>query len=130
MFYKSRYIFNYKMTNVCLISFASLWFFGPYGKQLMLLSKKLQKKYNIFYLSLDIDLEKRKYTYKEVLKLETDHVSLNKSVIETVKNITFIGGVKKYDKGILISSINDIINHFNLVKKHTKRPLEIDVTLI
>ena len=53
------------MKNICLASIPAPWFFGPYAKQLYMLTEQFikvkQQDYTIYYLCLGFDMKKQIY---------------------------------------------------------------------
>ena len=73
------------MENICLISFAYPWFFGPYGKQLLYLIKEYKSKFNIYYLCLELENDNL---------LSSDSFvdpKISDDIRETIKDVKFFG---------------------------------------
>ena len=66
--------------KICLTSFAAPWFFGPYGQQLRILAEELyKKKYEIYFLVLDMDLPLDVYNYSTVRSFDKGKRNQKKS---------------------------------------------------
>lgn len=102
--------------NICFMAFAYPWFFGPYGNQILKLSKKfLEIGYEVSFLSLAEALPKKTYSYKELMNNDSDiKLKLDSETKITLSKITFLGGITKMSEEILISSINEVLEHFNI----------------
>jgi hypothetical protein len=100
--------------KICLTSFATPWFFGPYGQQLRILAEELYKlKHEIYFLVLDMELPLNIYSYSTLRNSDQDKNNVN--IDENIwKNIKFLGGVKKLNSKILSSNLKKIINSHNI----------------
>ena len=109
--------------KICLTSFAAPWFFGPYGQQLRILAEELyKKKYEIYFLVLDMDLPLDVYNYSTVRSFDKgkNNISINENIW---KNIKFLGGVKKLNNKILTSNLkncNFYTDEINQLKENIK----------
>lgn len=100
--------------HVVLTSYASPWFFGPYGQQLRMLGEILMKKgVDISYLLLGSELPKRIHTYAEVRgeDKDTNNVAIDESIWSKVN---FLGGVKHHEDVIFSNNLNDIFMTFSV----------------
>ena len=106
--------------RICLSSFASPFFFGPYGAQLYYLITKLiqEPKYELYYMLLVDGLDDRIYSSNEIVQKNLENENREKIPkyvnMDLVSNLKFIGGVHKMEPmgTILASNIN------KLLKKH------------
>lgn len=99
--------------KICLGSFASPWFFGPYGQQLKLLGNYLKENgYDIYYLCLGFELPKKIYSYQDMLSYEKGLVSnIDHDILNKFK---FLGGIKQINKFVLTSNINEVMDIFDI----------------
>lgn len=99
--------------KVCLTSFSSPWFFGPYGQQLKLLGDCFNSKdIEVYYLCLGFNLPKKIYNYQDMLKNETG--SVNSIDHKILSNFKFLGGIETVKNFVLVSNINDILKTFEI----------------
>ena len=98
------------------MSFAYPWFFGPYGNQILKLSKKfLESGYKVSFLSLADSLSMKTYLYTDLINNDKSiKLNLDSETKKILSQITFFGGITKINNSILISTINNIIDHFNI----------------
>ena len=108
--------------KVCLSSFASPWFFGPYGAQMYHLISKLieEDDIEIYYLLLVNCLEDRLYDFDEMFSINFENENKDKTPkyvnLELLKKVKYIGGIVKdgsYDT-ILSSTINYLLEKHNI----------------
>lgn len=108
--------------KVCLSSFASPWFFGPYGAQLYnLISKMVENdSIEIYYLLLANGLDDRIYSFDEMYAINFENENKEKKPeyinTEILKQIQYIGGVVKNPAHgtILSSSLNNLLEKHNI----------------
>lgn len=99
--------------KVCLTSFATPWFFGPYGQQLKLLGKFLyENDIEVYYLCLDFELPKKIYTYQEIIKKDKKTIDdIDDNILLKFK---FLGGIEPIKTSILVSNLNNIMETFEI----------------
>ena len=103
--------------RICFSSFASPFFFGPYGNQMYhLLTKFLNDdQYEMYYLLLINGLDDKMYTMEEVYNMELENELKEKMPsyvqLDLLKPLKFIGGIVKSPANgtILSSNINDLL---------------------
>jgi len=101
-----------------MTSFASPWFFGPYGQQLRILAEELLKKdYEVYYLILDTELSVGIHDYNKIRDLDT---SKNNVIIDEDiwHNVKFLGGIKQINYAstnyILSNNFNEIFDTYKI----------------
>lgn len=101
------------LMKVCLTSFSTPWFFGPYGQQLKLLGNFLcDKGVEVYYLCLEFNLPKKIYTYQEIIQNDTGQINhIDDNVLSKFK---FLGGIEPIKTFILISNLNNIMETFKI----------------
>ena len=103
--------------RICFSSFASPFFFGPYGNQMYhLLTKFLNDdQYEMYYLLLINGLDDKMYTMEEVYNMDLENELKEKMPsyvqLDSLKPLKFIGGIVKSPANgtILSSNINDLL---------------------
>ena len=90
-----------------MTSFASPWFFGPYGQQLRMLTEKLSEEVEVYYLYLNDKIPRGVISFDKVIKIdnEKNSVDIDKEFWRKVK---FLGGITLIDGSILVSNLNEI----------------------
>ena len=75
-----------------MTSFASPWFFGPYGQQLRMLTEKLSEEVEVYYLYLNDKIPRGVISFDKVIKIdnEKNSVDIDKEFWRKVK---FLGGI-------------------------------------
>ena len=111
------------MLKICLGSFATPWFFGPYGNQLYHLITEFMKQegeVELYYLLFEKTLENRIYTMEEIYEMnfENENKKKNPKYIDfsMLKKVKFLGGIEKlpFHDTILSSNIHSILEHFQI----------------
>ena len=97
--------------KVCFSSFASPFFFGPYGNQMYHLLTKFinDDQYEMYYLLLIDGLDDKMYTMEEVYNMDLENELKEKMPsyvqLDLLKSLKFIGGIIKSPvNGTILSS--------------------------
>jgi hypothetical protein len=108
--------------RICLSSFASPFFFGPYGAQLYYLITKFMQESNteLYYMLLVDGLDDRIYSSNEIIQRNLENENRDKIPkyvdMDLVSTLKFIGGIHKMESmgTILASNINKQLKKHNI----------------